>query len=417
MVHFDENSHDVPLLRASLWRSRDFLFLWSGQAISTLGTSMSTLALPLLVLAVTHSSVQAGLIAAAQSAPYFILSLPAGVMIDRWNRKIIMILCDIARWLAYGSVPLAYVLGKLTVIQLYGVAIISGTAFVFFNIAQISSLSRVVVKDHLPRANALNQASDSAATLIGPALSGFIINIAGTIVAGATLAYLFDSISYVVSVISLCFIRTSFQIQREASAKRSLWVEIGQGLHFIWTEPRLRILAFIVASTGFLSSPADLATIVLAQQQLHADAGLIGLILSISSFGGLIGSFIAPSVKAHLRFGQIIIGAIAVEALGCVILAAAIAPIMLIIGLASIAIAIPVISVTQVSYRLSLIPDKLQGRVNSVFRLLFFGGQPVGIALGGLLMGPLGPRFEYWLIAIGLAVTAFIVSFTAIRKD
>jgi MFS family permease len=196
-----------------------------------------------------------------------------------------------------------------------------------------------------------------------------------------------------------------------------LWVEIGQGLHFLWSEPRLRILAFISASTGILSSPADLAIIVLAQQQLHADAWLIGIILSISSIGGLIGSFVAPLIRAHLKFGQIIIGAIAAEALGCVILALAGIPIMLITGLATIAVAIPVIRVAQVSYRLSLVPDELQGRVNSVFRLLFFGGQPVGIALGGLLMVPLGPRLEYWLIAIGLGASAIIVSFSAIRKD
>lgn len=112
----------------TLWRNRDFLLLWSGQAISVLGTSVATLALPLLVLAMTHSPVQAAFIAAAQTVPYLLFSLPAGALVDRWNRKTVMILCDAARLLAYGSVPLAYMLGHLFILQLYLVAFISGTA-------------------------------------------------------------------------------------------------------------------------------------------------------------------------------------------------------------------------------------------------------------------------------------------------
>ena len=109
-----------------LWRNRDFLLLWNGQTISTLGTNISTLALPLLVLALTHSPAQAGLLTATRLLPYLLFSLPAGALLDRWDRKEVMIRCDLIRWLALGSVPLAFALGHLTLVHLYVVAFLEG---------------------------------------------------------------------------------------------------------------------------------------------------------------------------------------------------------------------------------------------------------------------------------------------------
>lgn len=402
--------------RDNLGRNRDFLLLWSGQAVSTLGTSVSTLALPLLVLALTHSPAQAGFIAAAQAVPYLVLSLPAGALIDRWDRRAVMIRCDLARWLAYDSVPLAEALGRLTVVQLYGVALVSGTAFVFFNIAEVAALPQVVPVGQLPRANALNESALSGATLLGPALSGAIISLARTTIAGAALAYLLDSLSYLASVASLGFIRTPFQMDRPSVAAQSLRRDIAAGLHFLRADQRLCSVALLAASIGVLSSPTDLAIIVLAQQRLHADARTIGLILSLGSVGGLLGSVIAPWATARLRFGRIIVGTVVIEALAVALLAAATVPAMLVVGLAVIAVAIPIANVTQMSYRLALTPDALQGRVNSVFRLLFFGGQPLGLALGGALLGPLGPRAELGLVAVGLGLSALAVALTPVGR-
>ncbi len=402
--------------RDSLGRNRDFLLLWSGQAVSTLGTSVSTLALPLLALALTHSPTQAGFIAAAQAVPYLILSLPAGALIDRWDRRAVMIRCDLAGWLAYGSVPLAAALGRLTVAQLYGVALVSGTAFVFFNIAEVAALPRVVPAAQLPQANALNESALSGATLLGPALSGAIISLARTTIAGAALAYLLDSLSYLASVASLGLIRAPFQMDRPSVAGQSLRRDIAAGLHFLWADQRLRIVALLAASIGILSSPTDLAIIVLAQQRLHAAARAIGLIVSLGSVGGLLGSVIASWVTARLRFGRIMVGTVAIEALAVALLAAATVPAMLVVGLAVVAVAIPIANVTQMSYRLALTPDALQGRVNSVFRLLFFGGQPLGLALGGALLGPLGPRAELGLVAVGLGLSALAVALTPVGR-
>src|SRR6476469_9697017 len=118
-----------------LWRNRDYMLLWSGQVISTLGSKASFIVFPLLILAITNSPIAAGIAGALGSIPYLIFSLPAGALIDRWNRKRVMILCDTGRAINMATLVVALALNSLTVWQIYIVAFIEGTLFVFFNIA------------------------------------------------------------------------------------------------------------------------------------------------------------------------------------------------------------------------------------------------------------------------------------------
>jgi len=405
----------------SLWRNHDFVLLWSGQAVSTLGTRFSGLALPLLVLAVTRSPGQAGLIGALSFLPYLVFGLPAGALVDRWDRKQTMALCDLARCIAFGSVPLAVALGRLTLPQLYVVAFVDGTSFVLFNAAQVAALPQVVQRGHLPRATAWNETAGTAATLIGPGLSGAIIGLARTTVIGAALAYLLDSLSYLVSALSLTLIRTPFQAVPDgeagnAVARRSLRAEIGEGVRFLWGHPQLRLIALLSTAITLCESPLYLAIIVLARRELHAGAPTIGLVVSVAGLGGLTGALLAPRITGRLRIGYALIGLVAVKALALPLVALATSPAMLALG-AAIGVATgPVYNVTQLPYRLALIPDRLQGRVNSVFRLLSYGGVSLGTAGGGLLLGSIGPRAECWLMAGGLGLATLSASATALRR-
>ena len=406
----------VDLPPPALRRNGDFLLLWSGQAVSTLGSTISTLALPLLVLALTRSPVQAGFIAAVQVVPYLVLALPAGALIDRWNRKAVMVRCDMARAVALGSVPLAAAWGRLTTAQLYGVALVTGTALVFFNIAQTAALTRVVSGEQLPRATALDRTADAVAALIGPGVGGVLISLARTTLAGAALAFLVDGLSYLASALSLVFIRTPFQAQRVPVAERALRTEIAEGLRFLWTQRRIRALALVSMTAALFFSPLSLAVIVLAQQRLHADARTIGLIFSIGGIGAILGAVCAPLLKTRLRVGTIVIGVIIVQALAIGLLAVATSPLLLMAGWAIISLADPIYSVTVLSYRLTLIPDALQGRVTGVFRLLNNGGRPLGLAVGGFLLAALGPRPVLWIMAAGGMLIAIVVSRTELRQ-
>src|SRR5205085_3017078 len=144
-----ERASAFPRKPVPLRRNRDYMLLWSGQIVSSTGTRVSQLALPLLVLALTNSPAQAGLVGAMRGIPYALFILPAGALVDRWNRKLVMILCDTGRALALGSIPLALLLGHLTLAQLYIVSLVEGTLFTFFNLSETACLPQVVEKEQL----------------------------------------------------------------------------------------------------------------------------------------------------------------------------------------------------------------------------------------------------------------------------
>ncbi len=398
-----------------LWRNRDFKLLWSGQAVSVMGTRISSLALPLLVLEVTHSAAQAGFITSARMLPYLVLGLPAGALTDRWNRKTTMVLCDVARAIALGSVPMAWALGYFSLLQLYIVALVQGSAFVFFNVAEMACLPNVISRQDLAQATSLDSAAGSAGSLLGPGIAGVIISAARTTAEGAVLAYLVDALTYLVSVLSLSFIRVAFQTEHGEGLKLSLSKQVAQGLRFLWEDRRLRVLTLTSWALSLLYAPVPLAMIVLAREHFHAPARVIGLIFGVSAVGGLIGSWVAPHLKSRVRFGFVIIGSIAIQALVTPLVGLAVSPAMMIAGWMLAFMLDPIFSMASTSYRLSVTPDEMRGRVHSIYRLGGYGAEPVGTAIGGLLLVMIGPRTEILIAAVGVGLCAIAVSMTQIR--
>lgn len=364
--------------RTSLWGNRDYLLLWSGQTISGIGSQVSGIAFPLLVLLLTRSPAQAGLIGALRSVPYLFLSLPFGALIDRWDRKRVMLLCDTGRALALGSIPLAYAFWHVTLAQLYLAALIEGTLFVLFNIAEVACLPRVVDKAQLPTATAQNQASDALSSLVGPSLGGVLYSVSQLV------PFLVDAVSYGVSVGSLFLIRATFQEERTAS-RRKLWTEIMEGVLWLWRHSLFRFMAFLTGGINFVLSGSPLILIVLAQRE-GASPSIIGVIFTIGAIGILVGSLLGGMIQKRFSYGQAIIGACLVMALVWPLYALLPPPLVLGIIYAAFSLVIPIYNVTQFSYRVALIPDAFQGRVNSVVRLIAFGFQPLGQALTGVLL-------------------------------
>ncbi len=379
VVHVPEQSHtDVVKKMPPLWRNRDYMLLWGGQVVSVIGTGATQIVYPLLILSLTDSPAAAGVAAALGSVPYIIFSLPAGALIDRWDRKRVMIYCDVGRALTLLSIPIALWLNALTIWQIFACALLEGTLFVFFNIAEVAALSRVVDKEQLPQAAVQNDVAFSIAGILAPSIGAVLFQI------GKAVPFLFDVVSYLVSVASLFFIRTEFQAER-AARELDLMREIRDGLSWLWQQPLIRYMAFLTGGLNFVNTAVVLIVILLAQNMGATDAQ-IGLVFSLGAVGGIVGSLIGGQIQRKFRFGQVIVATIWVVALLFPLLA--FAPnfwaLALIMGLSWVTG--PVYNVVQFSYRLALIPDALQGRVNSVFRLLAFGFQPLGAAIAGILI-------------------------------
>ena len=390
----------------SLWRNADYLRLWAGQVASAIGSQVSGLALPLLILALTHSPAKAGGLAALRGLPYLLLCLPAGALVDRWDPRRVMLWCDAGRALALGSVPLALALGQLTLTQLCIVTVIEGTLFVFFNQAESNFLVRVVTKEQLGAAVAQNEAVYGISGLIGPSLGGLLYGL------GRGVPFLTDAVSYSLSVIALLTLKTDVRpAPRETEAAPHLGLEIAEGLRWLYAH---QVIRFVAVLTGVLMcSCAGWALILIViAQKLGATPLTIGLLTATGGAGGLVGSLLAVPLQKRFRFGPLMIGAAWVWALTWLLYA--FAPNLIVLGIVNAAsfVVVPVYLGTQYAYRLGQIPDHLQGRVNSVFRLIAFGSGPLGLAVTGVLLQRLGPVWAIWItfapqLALSLAATFY----------
>src|SRR2546430_16469905 len=158
----------------SLWHNRDYMLLWSGQALSDIGGAVSELAFPLLVLALTHSPAQAGFAGALRALPALLFSLFAGVLVDRWDRKRVMIFCDTGRAISLASIPIAFALGHLTIWQLYITAFLEGSLMIVFTLAKTAAVSQVVTRVQLTAAVAQEEFVEGTTALFGPSLSAVL---------------------------------------------------------------------------------------------------------------------------------------------------------------------------------------------------------------------------------------------------
>ncbi len=379
------------------------MLLWSGQVVSTFGSAASSIVFPLLILALTNSPAAAGVASALRAVPYLIFSLPVGALIDRWDRKRVMINCDVWRAIAVLSVPVALWLDALTIWQIYLVAFFEGSLFVFFNIAEVAALPRVVLAAQLPQAAAQNEAAFGAVNIVGPSIGTFLYQTLGK---GAP--FIADAISYVMSVVSLLFIKTEFRLAK-AAPSAPLRAEIVEGLRWLWHKPLIRYMAFLTGGLNLVNAAVPLIVIVLAKEMGARDVE-IGLIFSIGGIGGIIGSLIGGQIQKRFSFGQVIIVVIWLEALLFPLYA--LVPQFLLLGViyALIYTMSPIYNVVQFSYRLSLIPDALQGRVNSTFRLMAFGFMPLGAAISGFLLEWIGAvptilAFTLWYLMFAILTT------------
>ncbi|MDT7712992.1 MAG: hypothetical protein QOG46_1686 [Pseudonocardiales bacterium] len=381
-----------------LWGNRDFQLLWSGQTLSVLGSQASALAFPLLVLELTQSPARAGVVGFVAGLPVLLCQLPAGALVDRWNRKTVMIGCDVGRLLVIASVPVLGWLVGFSYPQLVVTAFLHASLSVVFVLAERAALPHVVDAPSLPVAVAQNQARMQGATMAGPPLGGALYGIS------RVFPFAVDAVSYLVSLLTLVLIRTPLQDPPQAP-RLPLHREVAEGLQFVWADRCLRVLSAFSAALTLLRTGFPLALIVLARH-LGATPGLIGVILGVSGVGGLLGALLAPRLIRTIPAGWLnIVGTwtwgVLIALLALVPSTLALAPIT-----AGIALVGPVLAVVAQTRRARLIPRHLLGRVHSVSLVISGSTAPLGSLLTGFLLAWLGAPATLAVLGSGLLITA-----------
>jgi len=392
---------------------RNFRRLWTGQGVSVFGSELSILAIPTLAILNYHATAfEASVIGALQVAPFAIFSLPAGPLVDRFSRRAILIVCDAARAAAIFTRAAPYLAGVRHLWIIYGVTAVVGTFTVFFDIAYLSLVPHVVADDELLSANRRLSATNSAASMVGPALGGVLIS-----AIGAARTVIFDSASYVASVISVALIRTEEPRQHhpEKLRLRVLLAEIREGLTYVARSPTLARIALVNAVFDFGAAMIQAVYLVFLYRSLNLTPGEVGAVTAVTGLSFFVGAILVPRVVRWAGMGRTLAYSIfaggAIELLTPVTLLGA--PLLILVGINIVAGATNALyDINQLTVRQSVTPDELQGRLHATMRMTFSGPRPFGFLLGGALATWIGTAST---IVLGASVSTLGASILLIR--
>jgi MFS family permease len=399
--------------RGGLWHHLDFRRLWIGETVSQLGTQITFIALPLTAILVVHASTfEVGLLTALDTLGFLIVGLPAGAWVDRMRFRSVLIVNDLLRALALGSIPLAYAMDMLTMGQLYVVAVVAGVCTVFFDVAYQSYLPDLIDRAALVEGNSKLQASESVSQIAGPGLAGALVQ-----AFSAPFAILIDAVSFLWSAAWVSAIQVR-PAKPERKPDRHLGREIKEGVAFVIHNRMLRAIAMCTGSSNLFSSITFAVFFVLLAREVDVSAGVIGLIMSTSAIGGLIGSFLATRIAR--RFGQgptIWLSALVSAPLGFVVPFVHKDWTLVLLAAAQVLWwgTVIVYNITQVSFRQGLCPPHLLGRMNATMRFLVWGTMPLGGLIGGVLGQVIGVRETLLVAAIGGCLPFLPVYFSPLR--
>src|SRR5579859_1125067 len=272
----------------SLWRDRDFGLFWAGRMISLAGSAVTTVVLPILVYRLTGSALQTALLAGIAILPYLGFGLVAGALADRWDRRRLMIGCDLLNASLLGTIPLAAAFGVLTLFQIYLVAVLSATAFVWFDAANFGALPTLVGRERLVVANSYLWSGETLINILGPSLAGLLAALLGPAPAiGA------DALSYGLSAASLLLIRRALHRPRPAALAgpiyRQTLADIRSGLRFLWQHDLVRALTLLGFGVSLTGGAVAGLLVVYAVRGLGVPAAdaCIGLLFTAGAVGAL----------------------------------------------------------------------------------------------------------------------------------
>jgi predicted MFS family arabinose efflux permease len=388
----------------SVWRNRDFRLVWTGQTLSELGNGVSQLAYPVLILALTGSPVATGLLVAMRALPYLFLGLFAGALVDLWDRRRTMIVCDLVRAANMATIPAALLLWRLTPEHLVVAGFVGGVCYVFFNAAEGACLPNVVRREQVTVAVSAQKTAQSAVVVVSGALGGILLQLF------RGLPFLVDALSFLASATCLALVRRPFRRSDDPPrAATTLRQDIAEGVRWVAHHPVLRVIVVVVALLQVAISGVALVAIV-AARDAGASLAATGLMFSALGAGGVAGALLAPRLKRHLGLGRLVLSVLWSHGLLWILLGFGGSLVLTGIAFGLFALTLPCFGTATLSYQLEVTPDHLLGRVGTTLNLVVWAATPIGGVLAGTLLTVFPPRtvsvvFAAWVFALALAAT------------
>jgi MFS family permease len=391
-------SADRPVVPLS--RNRDYRLLWGSQALSQFGGNAAGIAFPLLVLAITNSPAMVGLVLGTSAAASLLVGLPAGALVDRWDRKKVMLSCVVVDVMVTASLIIALWFGAAGVGHLIMVAAVWGMCAAMFGSAENACLPAIVPDEHLSTAVSLNAGRGDLAHLLGTAVGGFLFAIERFV------PFLMDALTRVVSFFTLLFVRVPARnVQPEPISR--LGREIVTGIRWVSQQRMIRVIGLLAVGINMFLAAYFVIIIVLARGR-GVQPGEIGVMVALTGLGGVIGSLVAPYLYRRLTPYFCIIAVLWAITL--------LAPIVIFISNGYLMGALfgmmmflaPTANTTVDTCLLLFTPDELRGRMGSVMGVFIGSAGIAGPALGGFLVEAIHGNHAVLLCAVGIGIVTVL---------
>jgi len=381
-----------------LLRGTAFRRYWSAQTVSLFGDEISTLALPLFAVLGLHAGpAEMGYLIAAGLSPNLLFPVLAGAWIDRFpHKRRILIIADIGRALLLTAVPVAFLLGALTLEHLYVVAFLSGTLAVLFEVSNSTLFVSLVAKQDYLEANTLLNGSRAASFVAGPSAAGLLVQ-----TVTAPVALLADAASYLASAALLLRIRPA-----EPPPAQTRGLGIGQGLRFIAGSPVLRATLLGSTTLNLFNYMFAALFVLYVSTRLGVSAGLLGAVIGAGAFGALLGAAVTGRIARRLGIGRTLVLSFLLFPAPLLLVPLAGGPQPALLGMLFAAefcsgLGVMMLDITAGSVQTAATPDALRARVSGAQRTINYGIRPIGALLGGALGASLGLRPALWIATIG----------------
>jgi MFS family permease len=383
----------------------DYRKLWAASTVSNLGDGVTLVAGPLLAASLTRDPLLVAGLAFAQRLPWLFFSLISGALVDRLDRRMLMVAVDAFRTVLLGFLGLAVLSNFVSIPLLYVVFFLMGTAETLFDTASVSILPAVVPRESLEKANGrLFGAQIVSNEFAAPPLGGFLFAVA------ASVPFFLDAGSFAAAAVLVLFMRGKFRVERpEGTLPTTLRAEISEGLRWLWGNRLLRTLAVSLGIMNLTSTATISIFVLFAQERLGLGSVGYGVLLTSGAVGGVAGSLAAERFVRWLGAGTTMRLGLLIEAASAGVIALSREP--LVVGAMFVLFGFHAIvwNVVTISLRQQIIPERLLGRVNSAYRLLGLGGMSAGALLGGVLARGFGLTAPFWFASLSVAVLALIV--------
>jgi predicted MFS family arabinose efflux permease len=399
-----------------LRRHRDFRLLWCGETAGKFGASVTGVAMPLVAVSNLHAGTfEVGLLTAASWTPWLIIGLPVGVWVDRLRRRPIMLAAAAVSLLLFAGVPVAARFGWLSIGLLLTVALLTGTAAVFFQTAYSAYLPSILEPDDQPEGNAKLHGSASAAQIAGLGSGGLIAQLAG-----AVNGLFANAATFLVSLLCLGGIQhREPRVTRTERRPKALVSEVGEGLRLVADDPWLRTLTLFGATSNLALMGYQSLLVIFLVRNVGLVPGVVGGLIAAAGTGGVAGAFVARRVAARVGTAR----ATLLFELGLPVFALLIpltvggAGILLFVaGGFCVSAGVVAGNVIKASFQQRYCPPDLLGRLTASTAFLNYGTIPLGALLGGTLGTAVGIRTAMWITTAGVPLAALILFFSPIRR-